>query len=62
MHACWNLDFYKEMTTPNDVEIIESVWRASGMEDAIKFDSKGLPPIDSFESIKQLISDNKAAN
>ena len=50
------------MTTPNDVEIIESVWRALGMEDAIKFDSKGLPPIDSFESIKQLISDNKAAN
>ena len=50
------------MTTPNDVEIIESGWRASGMRDAIKFDSKGLPLIDSFESIEHLINDSEAAN
>ena len=62
MYARWTLDFYKEMTTPNDVEIIESGWRASGMKDTIKFDSKGLPPIDSSESIEQLINDNEAAN
>lgn len=62
MYARWTLDFYKEMTTPNDVEIIESGWTASGMKDAIKFDSKGLPLIDSFESIEHLINDNEAAN
>ena len=62
MYARWTLDFYKEMTTPNDVEIIESGWRASGMKDAIRFDSKGLPLIDSFESIEHLINDSEAAN
>ena len=50
------------MTTPNGMEIIESGWTASGVQDAMKVGSKGLPPIDPFEDIDPLIKDNEAAN
>ena len=51
------------MTTPNDMEIIESGWRVSGIQDASNLGSKGLLPIDrDIEDIDPLINDNEAAN
>ena len=47
------------MTTLNGME---SSWRASYIQDAIKLGSKSLPPIDPFEDNYPLINDKKVAN
>ena len=62
LHAGWIVDFCNEITTPNGMEIIESGWITSGVQNAIKLGSKGLPPIDTFENVGPLINENEASN
>ena len=49
------------MTTPNGMEIIESGWTVSGIQDAIKRGCKVLALIDPVENNDPLINHNKAA-
>ena len=58
LHAQWVVDFYNEMTTVKGKHIIESGWRAAGINDAIRLGNKNFPAIDPFHDIDPLLDGN----
>ena len=56
LHASWLVDLYNEFTSSKGKDIIISGWRASGILDALKLGSVGLPSIDPFDDIDPLVS------
>ena len=50
-------DLYKELTSPRAKDVIIGVWKKSGIWDALKLRSRGLPSVDLFKEIQPMDSD-----
>ena len=50
-------DLYKELTSPRAKDVIIGVWKKSGIWDALKLGSRGLPSVDLFKEIQPMDSD-----
>ena len=55
IHAGWLTEFYNYMTSAVGKKYIHSVWRTSGITDAIKVGKVNLPPIDPFNDLDPLL-------
>ena len=55
LHAKWLISLYNHMSSQEGKEIIASGWKKSGIYDALKLGSKGLPPLDPFDDICPLM-------
>ena len=56
LHANWVIDLY-ELTSPQTKDVIIGGWKKSGIWDALKLGSRGLPSILPFEEIEPMDSD-----
>ena len=57
-HANWLTDLYNELTSPSWAkDVIIRGWKKSGILDALKLGSRGLPSIDPFKEIEPMDSD-----
>ena len=57
LHANWLIDLYKELRSPRAKDVIIGVWKKSGIWDALKLGSRGLPSINLFKEIEPMDSD-----
>ena len=57
LHANQLIDLYNELTSPRARDAIIGGWKKSGIQDALKLGSIGLPSIDLFKEIKPMDSD-----
>ena len=57
LHPNWLIDLYDELTSPRAKDIIIKGWKKSGIWDALKLGSRGLPSIDPFKEIEPMDSD-----
>ena len=55
--ANWLIDLYNELTSPRAKDVIIGGWKKSGIWDALKLGSRGLPSIDPFKEIEPMDSD-----
>ena len=56
LHANWVIDLY-ELTSPQTKDVIIGGWKKSGIWDALKLGSRGLPSVDLFKEIQPMDSD-----
>ena len=56
-HANWLIDLYNDLTSQRAKNVIIGGWKKSGIWDALKLGSRGLPSIDSFKEIEPVDSD-----
>ena len=56
LHASWLINLYNELTSSRAKDVIIGGWKKSGIMDAIKLGSKGLPSIDPFAEIEPMDS------
>ena len=56
MHANWVIDLY-ELTSPQTKDVIIGGWKKSGIWDALKLGSRGLPSINPFKETELMDSD-----
>ena len=57
LHAKWLIDLYNEVTSPHLKDVITGGREKSGIWDAVKLGSRGLPSIDCFKEIEPMDSD-----
>ena len=57
LHANWLIDLYNELTSPRAKDVIIGGWKKSGIWDALKLGSRGLPSIGPFKEIEPMDSD-----
>ena len=53
-HANWLIDLYNQLTSPRVKDVIIRGWKKSGICDALKLGSRGLPSIDAFKEWIQI--------
>ena len=58
LHANWLIDLYNKLTSPQVKDVIIGGWKKSGIWDALKLGSRGLPSINPFEEIELMDSDD----
>ena len=56
LHANWLIDLYNELTSSQAKDIIIGGWKKSGIWDALKLGSRGLPSIDPLKEIEPMDS------
>ena len=57
LHANSLIDLYNELTSPRAKDVIIGGWKKSGIWDAVKLGSRGLPSINPFKEIEPMDSD-----
>ena len=57
LHANWLIDLFSVLTSPQAKDVIIGRWTKSGIWDALKLGSRGLPSIDPFKEIEPMDSD-----
>ena len=57
LHANWLIDLYNELTSPRAKDVIIGGCKKSGIWDALKLGSRGLPSIYPFKKIEPMDSD-----
>ena len=57
LHANWLIDLYNELTSPRAKDVIIGGWKKSGIWDALKLGSRGLPSINPFKETELMDSD-----
>ena len=61
LHAEWLLELFDHLTTSQGKEIIMSVWKASGIIEAIKNESARVPSLDPFNDLDPLLTESTNA-
>ena len=57
LHANWLIDLYNKLTSPRARDVIIGGWKKSGIWDAVKLCSRGLPSINPIKEIELMDSD-----
>ena len=57
LHTNWLIYLYNELISPRAKDVIIGGWKKSGIWDALKLGSRGLPSIDLFKEIEPMGSD-----
>ena len=57
LHPNWLIDLYDKLTSPRAKDIIIKGWKKSGIWDALKLGSRGLPSINPFKETELMDSD-----